>query len=205
MKIRTVALCCLIVAIFLCMGYEHSRAASDAGKASLKIGVISVRKVFRDCKRRKKHEGEMKAREDKINAELTKLKKEIEAAEAGLDILTRESSDYLELERDVSQKRDSYEAQVQFYEKSLALEDRDWTKGFYRDFLGITGEVAEQKGLELVFERSEPDFSMVSAAELLMTIQTHKLLYSSGCVDITDEVMIRLDKEASKANTGGGK
>ena len=49
-----------------------------------------------------------------------------------------------------------------------------------------------------MFERSEPDLSEVSATGLLMTMQTHKLLYSDGCIDITEEVMARLDKEGSK-------
>lgn len=69
----------------------------------------------------------------------------------------------------------------------------------------MTGEVAKEKGLELVFERSEPDFSMVSAAELLLTIQTHKLLYADadGCADITEQVRARLDQEKSKAKDPG--
>jgi len=31
-----------------------------------------------------------------------------------------------------------------------------------------------------------------------MTLSTHKVLYSNGCVDLTDEVIAELDKEESK-------
>jgi Skp family chaperone for outer membrane proteins len=195
MKTRAIVLSCLMGAVVLCIGYEHSRAESDAGKPSLKIGVISVQKIFRDCERRKKHDMELKDEEDKINMELNKLQKEIVAAEAGLGTLRPQSSEYLELDRDVTLKRNTYQLRREFHGKLLGLKDKEWTKEFYEAILQVTGEVSKEKNLDLVFERSEPDFSIVSATELLVTIQTHKLLYSAGCVDITAEVKARLDKE----------
>ena len=63
----------------------------------------------------------------------------------------------------------------------------------YKDILRITGEVAVEKGLDLVFESSEPDLSELSANELELVMGTHKLLYGGGCLDISDEVMTRAD------------
>ena len=201
MKNRAMVLSCLAGGVILCMSYQYSRAQTEADKPPLKIGVVSIRKIFRDCERAKSHEKEMRAEEDKINAELNLLKKKYDAAVAGLNTLKRESVDYLELDRDVLREQDRYESQKRYYERLLALNDRQWTKALYRDILRVTGEVAKEKGLELVFERSEPDFSMISAAELLLTIQTHKLLYADadGCPDITEQVRARLDQEKSKA------
>jgi len=182
------------------VGYEYSWAESEAEKPLLKMGVVSVRMIFRECERRKEHDMKLKQEEDRVNAELNKLQKEIIAAEAGLDTLKPESSDYLELDRDVKQKRASYQSQKEFYERQLGLKDRQWTQGFYKDILRVTGEIAAEKDLDLVFERSEPDFSIVSGAELLVTIQTHKLLYSAGCSDITGDVLARLDEKGAKVN-----
>ena len=53
--------------------------------------------------------------------------------------------------------------------------------------------LAEKRGLDLVLEGSEPELSDTTAESLVMSIRTHKLLYSGGCEDITDEVMARLD------------
>ena len=39
---------------------------------------------------------------------------------------------------------------------------------------------------------------MISAAELLVTIQTHKLVYAGGCMDITSDVIAQLDEDDSK-------
>ncbi|MHC4337868.1 MAG: OmpH/Skp family outer membrane protein [Planctomycetota bacterium] len=203
MKIRAMVSSCLAGGIILCMSYQYSRAQTEADKPPLKTGVVSIQRIFRDCERSKSHEKEMRAEEDKINAELNLLKKKYDAAVAGLGTLTRESVDYLELDRNVLREQDRYESQKRYYEGLLALKDRQWTKGLYRDILRVTGEVAKEKGLDLVFERTEPDFSMVSAAELLLTIKTHKLLYSAGCADITEQVRARLDQEKSKAKDPG--
>lgn len=201
MKNRAMVLSCLAGGVILCMSYQYSRAQTEADKPPLKIGVVSIRKIFRYCERAKRREKEIRDEEAAANAKLNKLQKDIAAAEAGLGTLRPESIDYLELARDVFRKQDSYKSQKQHYERLLALKDRQWTKALYRDILRVTGEVAKEKGLDLVFERSEPDFSMISATELLLTIQTHKLLYADadGCADITEQVRARLDQEKSEA------
>ena len=203
MKIKAVALSCLAGVIVLSMGYQHSRAQTEADKPPLKAGVVNIRKIFSDCARTKRHEKEIRDEEAEVNAKLNKLQKDIAAAEAGLDTLRRESIDYLKLARDVSRERDSYESQKTYYEQLLALKDRQWTKTLYRDVLRVTRELAKEKGLDLVFERNEPDFSMIGAAELLVTIQTHKLLYADAdrCPDITLDVIARLDEEESKVKS----
>ncbi|MHC4463728.1 MAG: OmpH/Skp family outer membrane protein [Planctomycetota bacterium] len=198
MKIKTAFLGFLTGVVVLAVGYDYSRAESTDRKSSLKIGVVSIRKIFGNSKGSKEHADEIRLEENKVNAELRTLEKKIEAAEAGLEMLKRESKGYLASQRDVAQKRADYRNQKLFYENLLELNDRQWLKAFYKDILRITSEVAREKGFDLVFERSEPDLTSVSATGLLMTMQTHKLLYGGGCEDITNEVMARLDKEGSK-------
>jgi len=60
------------------------------------------------------------------------------------------------------------------------------------------GEIAREKGLDLVLERTEPEFP-ISGEELMMTFSSHKVLYGGGCIDLTKEVTSRLD--ASKELT----
>ena len=142
MKNRAMVLSCLAGGVILCISYQYSRAQTESDKPPLKIGVVSIRKIFRDCERAKSHEKQIRAEEDKLNATLNKLQKDIAAVEAGLGTLRRESIDYLELARDVSQKQDSYKSQQQHYERLLALKDRQWTKVLYEDVLRATGELA---------------------------------------------------------------
>jgi len=195
MKVRTAVLSCLISVVVLSMGYEYSRAGPKADEPSLKIGVVSIEKIFRDCERSTMYRKETIAERNRIEAELDKLVKEIEADQAGLRTLKAGSSDHLASLKEIMEKQAKLQAQQEFHKLQMALKEQRMIEEIYKDILRETSGVAEQKGLDLVFEKSEPEFSSLTPTQLELTIATHKLLYSGGCLDITDEVMARLDKE----------
>ena len=195
MKTRTMVLCCLMGMIVLATGYEYSQAQPKVSAGPLKIGVTNIMKVFRDCKRSAAHRTEIIAEQGKIRAELTTLSKQLEAEEAALRALKAESDDYLVQRRELINKRANLEAQQTFNKEQTVLKEYKWSKKLYQDILRITEEVAKQKGLDLVLEEEEIDAFSLSLNEINQTIRTHKVLYSGGCVDISDEVMARLDEE----------
>jgi Skp family chaperone for outer membrane proteins len=159
----------------------------------LKIGVVSVPKIFQDCKRTVRYKEEAVAEWQRVNAELERLKAEVEAEREGLKTLKTGSSDYMALMKEVLTKQANLQVQQTFYEQQRVLKEQKMVEGLYKDILRETGEVAKQKGLDLVFERSEPALPALSPTELERAMGTHKLLYGGGCLDITGEVMARLD------------
>lgn len=163
--------------------------------SGLKIAVVSIRKIFQVCKRGVSYGEEANAERDRIFAELDKLDKEIEAEKAGLKTLKENSSDYMARAKELFEKQASYQARQEFYKQQMELKDKLWTKEIYQDILRIAGEVAKEKGLDLVFREDEIDFSETNANELGLAMRVQKLLYSGGCLDITDEVTARLDAE----------
>ena len=197
MKIKVMVLSCLIGVVVLSMSYEGSLARPEpeakADKASLKIGVVSIRKIFRECKRNAKYREEVMAERDKAFAELEKLSKEIEAGKAGLKTLKPGSDDHLALMKELLGKQGTLQAQQEFLKQQIALKQQRMVEDIYGDILQMTGEVAKEKGLDLVFENSKPELSELNANELELVMGTHKLLYSGGCLDITNEVMVRVD------------
>ncbi len=182
---------------------EYSRAEAkeapavllrkDEAAGALKIGVVSVKRIFKDCKASVRYRAEAVAERERLNAELEKLAKEIEAGQAGLKALKVGTGDHLALTREILEKQGSLQVREEFGKQQATLKDYRWTRELYEDILRETGEVARQKGLDLVFEKDEIDIAALSVSELGLTIGTHKLLYSGGCPDITDEVMARLD------------
>jgi Skp family chaperone for outer membrane proteins len=63
----------------------------------------------------------------------------------------------------------------------------------FKDVIKAVAEVAKEKGIDLVLEKSEPDLPAANSNELTLTISTHKVLYSAGCEDITDVVLAKVD------------
>ena len=195
----TIILSCLTGMIFASFGYEYSRAEPQ-GREPLRIGLVRVRKVFRECKSNISYRQQVLAEYNKATAELERLSKEIQADEAGLKTLKPTSPDYLKQYKQILEKRANLEAQQQYHKQRRALTEQRHTEQLYKQILEITKDVAEQKGLDLVLQDDEPEFPLASADELVMVINTHKVLYSAGCLDITAEVIARLDEAEG---TGG--
>jgi len=195
MKARTMFLGCLIGVVILATVYEYSQAQPKADTPSLKIGIVSIMKIFRECKRSATYRAEIIAEQSGIRAELQKLSKDIEAQEEGLKAFKQDSNEYLAQRKELIDKRASLEAQQAFNKEQIVLKQYGWSKEIYQDILQITSELAEQKGLDVVLEKDEIDILALSVNEIEQTIRTHKVLYSGGCVDISDEVVARLDKK----------
>ena len=193
MKTKTVVLCCLLCIVVLLLGYEYSLAQPKSTTPSSNIGVVNIRRIFRDCKANNKYVEQTIAEKNKTDAEEDKLTKEISAQEAGLKTLIPGSNDHLAQVKMLFEKRAALEAMQQYNRQQRALKERRWTEELYREILRITAELAKEKGLDLVLERAEPEFPMANTEEFVTLLNTHKVLYSGGCVNISDEVTARLD------------
>ena len=193
MKTKAVLFGCLIILAALSMNHQYSWAESKDQLPSFKVGVVDVEKVFQQCKRNASYREQTQAEQEKIIAELEKAAREIEAEKAGLKALKPESEDYLEMMKQTFQKQASLQAQQEFYKQQMALKDQRWTEQLYVDILSIVEIVAEQKGLDMVLTKEQIQLPAPSINELMITVRTHKLLYSGGCIDITGEVTAKLD------------
>jgi Skp family chaperone for outer membrane proteins len=195
MKSKTIFLTCLTFLIVLSIAFEYSQAQQKAVNQSAKIGIVSIAKIFNNCKRSAAHKSEIKAEQSKKSEELEKLSEQLKAEEAMLMALKQDSSDYLAQREKCINIRAGLEAQQTINKEQTILKQYRWRKRFYQDILRITAELAEQKGLDVVLEKDEIDITALNVNELNQTMITHKVLYSGGCIDITDEVIDRLDKE----------
>ena len=195
MKTKTIILNYLTGMIILAMGYEYSQAQQRAVNQSAKVGIVSIAKIFNNCKKSVAHKREINAEQSKKSEELEKLSEQLKAEEAMLIALKQDSSDYLAQREKCINIRVRLEAQQTINKEQTILKQYRWRKRFYQDILRITSELAQQKGLDVVLEKDEIDIPSLSVNELNQTMITHKVLYSGGCIDITDEVMARLDKE----------
>ncbi len=196
MKTKMTVLGCLVFSVLLLFGFEYTSA--QPGEPASKIGVMSVERVLRDCKATAKYREQMKAEGDKIAAEMDALSKEIQALKAGLQLGTLKvgSSDYFKQHWEFAQKQAELDARKEYIPNQQMLQQQLWTQEIYQKILQVTKDVGAEKGLILVLEKSEPEFPIQS--DFGLVIGTHKVLYSGGCPDITDDVIARMDAEETK-------
>ena len=159
------------------------------------IGVVSIRRIFRDCKRTAQYRQEANTERQQVNTELTKLDNEISAQKEGLKTLKTGSENYMAQVKEILEKQASLQARQEFHKQQMALKEQRITETIYGDILRITADIAKEKGLDLVFETSEPELPAPNPSQLELSMGMHKLLYGGGCQDITDDVITRLDSE----------
>jgi len=192
MKTRLIAFSFLACFVLLFSGHEIGWAKV---KGSSEIGVVDMRRVFQECKRNAKYREQATKEQNRAITELEKLSKEIEADRLGLRTLKSDSSDYMSAVKALLTKQASLQAQQEFYKQQLELKDQRWTEQLYQDTLNIIEKLSERKSLVLVLEKSAPEFPSPTASDLMMAIRTHKVLYSGNGLDLTDEVIRKLDAE----------
>ncbi len=211
MKAKTMFLGCLAGVVILAMGYPDggnwdsqtqlvsAKAKAVAGpktnKPALKMGVVRMGRALRDCKATVKYRERAIAENGEMDIEEERLSKEIQALADGLKALKPDSSDYMARYLELLQKQGELKVLQELNPRRKMLRELRWTQDLYKKILQITKELAEEKGLDLVLEKDEIDIFALSVNEISQTIRTHKVLYSGGCVDLTNEVVARLDKK----------
>ena len=193
-KVRTVGI--LLGAAALLATIQYGYAASESTPAASKIGIVSIRTVFNTSKRHAQYRSQVLQAQSRARAQLDDMTKDIDAEEAGLKALKEGTADYMKQLQTILKKRADLNSQGEYLKQQRSLEDKNWMEVLYQETLKIVQAVAKEKGLTLVFERTEPEFP-VSSEELMMTFSTHKVIYADGCVDLTAEVTARLDAAGS--------
>jgi len=198
MKAKTaVALCGVVGLAILAVG-QSNRGALRAQQAVTdplaRIGVVSVKKILRESQRYAAHEKETMVEQDRLNGDLSKMNQEVETEQAKLKTFKTGSQEFLDLYKPMVEKQARLQALQEFYRQSSAVKEKQWNEQLFKEILEATAKISEQKGLALVLERTEPEFPIPTDA-FVATVNTHKVIYAKGCVDLTAEVLAAVDRK----------
>ncbi len=192
MKSKTMVVTAVVCLLALWATFEYTHAATAPETGSLNIGVVSVQTVISESQHQEEYRRALMSQQSQLQAQLQSRAKDIEAAEAELNTMRPGTEAYLKQLQTVLDKRGALESEQEFLKQKRSLENKEWMERLYQATLSIVDELAKEKGLDMILERTEPQFP-ISADELMATFTTHKVLYAGGCVDLTKEVIKRLD------------
>ena len=194
MKIKTLISVCLIGMVVLLLVHEFSAAQSNAGASASNIGVVNIDKALQNCQATIKFKERLNAEGAEMEAEKNRLTEEIKSLRGMVQALTPTSDDYFAQSKELMQKQKHLEGLEDYMRQVRGLKTFQWTEKVYPEILRISRELGAKKGLALVLAVQEPEFPSPRPEALSATIQTHKVLYSGGCSDVTSEVVAELDK-----------
>ncbi|MEJ2700806.1 MAG: OmpH family outer membrane protein [Sedimentisphaerales bacterium] len=194
MRTKTLISAFLTVIVVLFLVHEFGQAQPLANSPALNVGVVHLGQAMQNCKATVKFKERAAAEKKQMDAEEGSLSGQIDALRNGLSALVPNSPDWLDQYKDMVQKQKKLEALKEYNPQIISMRVHQWSQKLYPEVLRITKELGAKKGLALVLGVEEPEFPMQRPEQLSAAIQTHKVLYSAGCVDLTSEVIAELDK-----------
>jgi len=184
----------IVIALVVLGAYQHGKLNAGSAVAPAKIGVVNVTNVLENCKKHKQWQGKMQSEQSEVKAQIGKMEEELKALDANLKLRTPGSEDYLNLLRELTEKSALADAKNKFYQDKVTAEMQRWTEGLYQQMLKVVGDVAKEKGLDMVIADELLDLPAPSLRDFMLTIKTKKMLYYNTNYDLTGDVLAALDK-----------
>ncbi|MCX6857563.1 MAG: OmpH family outer membrane protein [Verrucomicrobia bacterium] len=176
--------------------------AVSAGAADLKFGVVDMSKAFSDFHKTKEAAEKFKVNLDKAQKEMNdrwsvyknlmtdmqKLKKEASDPIMTQDARAKKGMEFEEKGKELrSLEQEIGEAQNR-RNNQLKQEDMSIRKGIYDEILVVVKEKAKADGYDFIFDKSGMSLSTVPV-----------LIYYKDAVDVTDLIIVELNKGAPAA------
>jgi Skp family chaperone for outer membrane proteins len=168
---------------------------APAAAAPAKTAVCDLFIILKNYDRGNDLKKELKDRMDKITAEGDKRGKEITKIQDTLEELKPGSKEYDAQLNKMTQLTIDRQAFLNYQDELAKRETFRYTKDVYQDVLDAVEKVAKERGYQLVLFKESPNLTSRNYDELLEQMARRKVLYSDASLDITDDVLKRLNRD----------
>ncbi|SKB04072.1 periplasmic chaperone for outer membrane proteins Skp [Prosthecobacter debontii] len=173
-----------------------------ASAADLKFGVVDMSKAFSEFHKTKKAAEEFKANVDKaqtemndrwavyktLNTDAQKLRKEASDPIMTPDARAKKAAEFDEKVKEIRTLEQEIGEQQNRRTNQLKTEDMKIRRGIYDEILVVVRDKAKTDGYDFIFDKSGMSLSTVPV-----------LIYYKDAVDITDLIIVELNKDAGAA------
>lgn len=152
---------------------------ATAAHADFKVGVVDMQKAIQSTsagkKAKKELEGEFEKKKKEIKKKEDDFKKRVEEFEKKKQVLSDKVREEQQMELQMDMRK--YQEEVQKSQMVMQTKERELTKPILEKVQKIIGDIAKEKNLDMVLERSE-----------------QSVMWAKSEHDVTDEVIKRADK-----------
>jgi Skp family chaperone for outer membrane proteins len=192
--ILLIALGTLIATVALNPTLAQEKSA-PAAAAPARTAVCDLFIILKNYDRGNDLKKELKTRIDKITAEGDKRGKEITKIQDTLEELKPGSKEYDAQLNKMTQLTIDRQAFLNYQDELAKRETFRYTKEVYQDVLDAVDKVAKERGYQLVLFKESANLTSRTYDELLEQIARRKVLYSDSSLEITDDVLKRLNRD----------
>jgi Skp family chaperone for outer membrane proteins len=165
--------------------------------ADVKIATVNVGRVFQDMQETKDLQAKMESDQKALQAQDAEKKQHIKDLQAARDALKPDAPQYADADKQLLQAGTEYEIWGRIQTSVLQREQKQDIVRLYNKITAAVGEIATQKGLDLVLTEQKPDIpenlDPVTPDQLRGLLSQRNVLFSSPAVDITADVTAAMD------------
>ena len=180
---------CLIAAV-ISVGALNPGARADA----VNTAVVDVARVFEEYQMTRDLEAKFDERRRALAEEAERRHNNIEQMRRGLAAFDPSSKDFARREKDLLQEEVAFQVWSRYEEKKLKDNHKAWLLQIYRSTQTVVAEVAQERSIDLVLTYDRLAEDAPDSVTLRQQILLQKVIYHSDRVDITNEVLDRLNK-----------
>ncbi len=199
MNVRISAWAGLILGTMSLLAWARPAAADDAS-GSVKIAVCDPIKVLNQIQEGKDSMAKWKQEGDSLTDQATAKKSQLQSEQDALKLILPTSDDYETKVETFIQHQADAQAWLQAAQMNMARKQRTEEKTMFDKILKTIGDLAQAQGLSVVINGAHADFpelDKMDANAFVQTILLHTALYSDTKLDITQQVIIAMDKAYS--------
>ena len=175
-------------------------AADESGAPGVKVGVCDPITVLNKIQEGKDVMAKWKQDGETLTNEANVKKGQLQTEQDEIKLLLPTSDEYEKKIEEFTQHQADTQAWYQAKQVNMARKQREEEKKLFSEILKSVGDVAKEQGITLVINGAHADFpelDKLDANAFVQTILLHTSLYSDVSLDITDKVIIAMDKTYS--------
>ncbi|HEY8668130.1 MAG TPA: OmpH family outer membrane protein [Tepidisphaeraceae bacterium] len=176
--------------------------AAQAQEAPAKIAVVNTAKVLEDMKETKDLMADMGKENDRLKAEDEVRRKKVQAFQSERDSIKADQPQYATKNEEFLKAAIEYEAWGKITQAAVQRDQKLKLKMLFDRIAVTVTEIAKAKGLDLVIvdqhtDVDERSIDKVSTEQLRALLNQRNVLYVTSRLDISAEVLARLDEKYS--------
>lgn len=193
---RWVVISVLAVGVCLIGWVAGARASASLTGQPTAVAVVDIMAVFESLKEKVQVEADLKTRLERINEDEQNRKKDLQALQGDLEILAPGTPAFQEKQDELERGVIELQAWKGFQQKKLHRENAVHIENLYRKTIDSIGAVSRDNGYDIVMFKEKPvNFSSAKPEALPTLIQVRKVLWSSDELDLTEQVIQRMNNE----------
>jgi len=194
---RSYAVAAVVAAVIvgiLLLRDSLAQSPSPAAAPAARVAVCDVQQIFTGYNKATDLLAKLNDKRQALAAELEQRSKAIESLQQEMDALKKGSSEYQSRLAEVERLRIDLAVSRQFGEAKILAEHRQLTMEMYDEMVSAISQVAKDRGVEVVLHADRGLMETDETMELLAQIRVRTVLYWEPSLDITQEVLARLNK-----------